>query len=60
MVTKMFDIGIKRVAAIVTGYIFLGFANLFRFKTAGFSKLQMNLKIKYFRIVSLFIFYLAV
>ena len=56
----MFDIGIKRVAAIVTGYVFLGFANLFRFKTAGFSKLQMNLKIKYFRIVSLFIFYSAV
>ena len=39
MVTKMFDIEIKRVAAIVTRALnMLGgvFVNLFRFKAAGF------------------------
>ena len=49
----MFDIGIKRVAAIATRALtMLGwvFGNLFRFKAAGFWKLQLNLRIKYFRI----------
>ena len=47
MVTKMFDIEIKTVAAKVTRALEMfrwAFANLFRFKLSGFSKLQQNFK----------------
>ena len=47
MITKMFDIEIKTVAAKVTRALEMfrwAFANLFRFKLSGFSKLQQNLK----------------